>query len=52
VPQGATDLIELGVGVVCVLAAIAAWRRGLRPAGIVLAAAGLAAVVHALWHAL
>jgi len=49
VPRGVTDLIELGVGAACLVAAVAVWRRGLRVAGAALAVAGLAAVLHAVW---
>jgi hypothetical protein len=41
--------IELGVGLACAVAAVGAWRRGLRWVGIVAGLAALAAVVHALW---
>jgi hypothetical protein len=42
-----TSWIELAVGVACLGGAWGAWRRSLRPAGIALAVAGAAAVVHA-----
>lgn len=41
--------IELGVGLACAVAAVGAWRRGLRWVGVVAGAAGIAAIVHALW---
>ena len=41
--------IELGVGLACAVAAVDAWRRGLRWVGIVAAAAAIAAIVHAVW---
>jgi hypothetical protein len=43
-----TDVIELSVGLACLLGAAWAWRRRLRAAALVLAAAGAAATVHAL----
>jgi hypothetical protein len=48
-PQLATDLIELAVGMVCLGVMAAAWRRGLRVVAVVFAAAGVAAVAHAAW---
>jgi hypothetical protein len=48
VPQIVIDLIELAVGLACLAGAVAAWRRGLRLAGIVLAIAGMAAAGHAI----
>jgi hypothetical protein len=47
-PRIATDLIELAVGLACVAGAIAAWRRGLTLAGVVLAIAGVTAAGHAM----
>jgi hypothetical protein len=44
-----TDLIELAVGAVCLIAAAATWRRGVRLVGAVLALAGLTAAGHAIW---
>jgi hypothetical protein len=43
-----TDLIELAVGLACLIGAVGAWRRGLRVLGVLLAVAGAAAVAHAL----
>ena len=48
-PQLATDLIELAVGIVCLGVTAAAWRRGLRAVAVVFGLAGLTAVGHALW---
>ncbi len=48
-PQFATDLIELAVGVVCLGVMATTWRRGLRVVAVVFAAAGIAAVAHAVW---
>jgi hypothetical protein len=41
--------IELAVGLACAVAAVGAWRRGLRAVGVVAGAAAIAAIVHALW---
>jgi hypothetical protein len=41
--------IELGVGLACAVAAVGAWRRGLRWVGIVAGVAAIAAIVHSLW---
>jgi hypothetical protein len=43
------DLIELAVGAVCLVAAVATWRRGTKVVSALLAVAGLAAVIHAIW---
>ncbi|HEY7283381.1 MAG TPA: hypothetical protein VID47_17500 [Actinomycetota bacterium] len=42
-----TDLTEIAVGVVCLVTTPFAWRRA-RWLGVLLAVAGLAAVVHAV----
>jgi predicted small integral membrane protein len=44
-----TDAIELAVGAVCLVGAVATWRRRARPASALLGLAGLAAVGHAIW---
>ncbi len=44
-----TDVIELAVGAVCLAAAVATWRGGVRIVSAVIAVAGLAAVGHAVW---
>lgn len=44
-----TEVIELAVGAVCLAAAVATWRSGTRTVSLLLAVAGLAAVVHAIW---
>ena len=44
-----TDLIELAVGAVCLAAAVATWRSGVKIVSAVLAVAGLTAVGHAIW---
>jgi hypothetical protein len=44
-----TDLIELAVGAVCLAAAVATWRSGVRIVSVLLAVAGLTAVAHAVW---
>jgi hypothetical protein len=50
VPRVATDLIELAVGLACVLGAwMARSRPGLRWFAWIAAAAGLAAIGHAAW---
>ena len=41
-------VIELAVGLACVVTGVAAWRRRLRTAGAILALAGTAAIVHAI----
>jgi hypothetical protein len=41
--------IELGVGLACAVAAVGAWRRGLRWVGVVAGAAAFAAIGHAVW---
>ena len=43
------DGIELAVGLACAVAAVGAWRRGLRWVGIVAGVAALAAIGHAVW---
>jgi hypothetical protein len=48
-PQLATDLIELAVGIACLGVTAASWRRGSRVVAVVFAVAGLAAVGHAVW---
>jgi hypothetical protein len=44
-----TDLIELAVGVVCLAAATAMWRRNVRLLSALLTLAGLTAAGHAIW---
>jgi hypothetical protein len=44
-----TDVIELAVGAVCLVAAVATWRSGLKVVSAVLAVAGITAVGHAVW---
>ena len=47
-PDALTYTIEAAVGVACLVAAAATWRRsGLRLVSVAFAAAGLAAVIHA-----
>jgi hypothetical protein len=47
-PRIVTYIIELAVGLACVVGGAAAWRRASRTAGVVLALAGAAAAVHAI----
>jgi hypothetical protein len=51
VPQWLTNAVELGVGVVCIGAAVVGARHPgrLRVLAAILALGGLAAVVHAAW---
>jgi hypothetical protein len=44
-----TDAIELAVGAVCLVGAVATWHRQARGASALLALAGLTAVGHAIW---
>jgi hypothetical protein len=44
-----TDAIELAVGAVCLVGAVATWRRQARAASALLAIGGLTAVGHAIW---
>jgi hypothetical protein len=48
VTQALTDLTELAVGIACLVGGLAAWRRGPRWLGVLLAVAGVAAIAHAL----
>jgi hypothetical protein len=48
VARALTDLTELAVGLACLVGAVVAWRRGLRWVAVPLAAAGVAALGHAL----
>ena len=43
------DGIELAVGLACAVAAVGAWRGGLRWVGIAACVAALAAIGHAVW---
>jgi hypothetical protein len=46
--QVVTYVIELAVGLACMVGGAAAWRRASRGVGVVLALAGAAASVHAI----
>jgi len=49
-PDEISNVIELAVGVACLLAGWGVWRKpGLRWVGALLILAGLAALVHAVW---
>jgi hypothetical protein len=41
--------VELAVGLACGVAAVGAWRRGLRAVGLAAGAGAFAACVHAVW---
>jgi hypothetical protein len=44
-----TNIVELGVGVACLIATAATWRRpGLRALAAIFLVAGLAAAIHAV----
>jgi hypothetical protein len=43
-----TSLTEAAVGLACLVGAVVTWRRGLRWVAVSLAAAGVAALAHAL----
>ena len=48
-PDTITNVVELGVGIACLVAAVGTWRRpGLRAWAALFLVAGLAAAVHAV----
>jgi len=49
-PDWISNIIELAVGMACLLAGGGMWRKpGLRWVGVLVIVAGLAAVIHAVW---